>query len=90
MLVPQVINYESEFRSLVWRFSRLWVRLLILSGLLWRKRLAGWSGFARVLRKPDREAFDELMDACRSYASESSKATNPIVFEPIVMSIIPS
>ena len=29
-----------------------------------------WSGFARALRKPDREAFDELMDMCRTYASE--------------------
>ena len=47
-----------------------------------------WSGFARALRKPDREAFDELMDACRNYASESSCATNPIVFEPMVMSIM--
>jgi hypothetical protein len=47
-----------------------------------------WSGFARALRKPDREAFDELMDICRGYASESSNATNPIVFEPMVMSIL--
>ena len=47
-----------------------------------------WSGFARALRKPDREAFDELMDMCRTYASESSCATNPIVFEPMVMSIM--
>jgi hypothetical protein len=47
-----------------------------------------WSGFARALRKEDREAFDELMDMCRSYASESSNATNPIVFEPMVMSIM--
>lgn len=47
-----------------------------------------WSGFARALRKSDREAFDELMDMCRSYASESSNATNPIVFEPMVMSIL--
>ena len=47
-----------------------------------------WSGFDRALRKPDREAFDELMDACRSYASESSCATNPILFEPMVMSIL--
>jgi hypothetical protein len=52
------------------------------------EEIGRWSGFARALRKPDREAFDELMDACRSYASESRKATNPIVFEPIVMSII--
>ena len=47
-----------------------------------------WSGFARALRKPDREAFDELMDMCRAYASESSCATNPIIFEPMVMSIL--
>ena len=47
-----------------------------------------WSGFAYALRKPDREAFDELMDMCRTYASESSCATNPIVFEPMVMSIM--
>jgi len=47
-----------------------------------------WSGFARALRKPDREAFDELMDMCRTYASESGNATNPIVFEPMVMSIL--
>jgi hypothetical protein len=47
-----------------------------------------WRGFARALRREDREAFEELMDACRTYASESSCATNPIVFEPMVMSIL--
>jgi hypothetical protein len=47
-----------------------------------------WSGFARALRKEDREAFDELKEIGRSYASESSNATNPIVFEPMVMSIL--
>jgi hypothetical protein len=46
-----------------------------------------WSGFARALRRPDRGAFDELLDMCRSYASESGNATNPIVFELMVMSI---
>jgi hypothetical protein len=47
------------------------------------EEISRWSGFARALRKSDREAFDELMDMCRSYASESGNATNPIVFEPI-------
>ena len=47
-----------------------------------------WSGFAHALRKPDREAFDELMDMCRTYASESSCATNPIIFEPMIISIL--
>ena len=27
-----------------------------------------WSGFARALRKPDREAFDEIKDMCRNKA----------------------
>jgi len=28
------------------------------------------------------------MDMCKSFASESGNATNPIVFEPMVMSIL--
>ncbi len=49
-----------------------------------------WNGFAKALRKEDREAFDAVMDACRSYASAASNATKPILFEPMVMSIIVS
>jgi hypothetical protein len=47
-----------------------------------------WNGFARALRKPDREAFDELMDSCRRFAPESSNATNPVPFEPMVISML--
>ncbi|MCW3999067.1 MAG: hypothetical protein NWE93_02375 [Candidatus Bathyarchaeota archaeon] len=47
-----------------------------------------WSGFAKALRREDREAFDALMDACRSYASAASNATKPILFEPMMMSIV--
>jgi len=36
----------------------------------------------------DWEAFDEMMDLCRIFASESGNATNPIIFEPVVMSIL--
>jgi len=25
-----------------------------------------WSGFAKALRRPEREAFEDLMDMCRS------------------------
>lgn len=49
-----------------------------------------WNGFAKALRKEDREAFDALMDACRSYASAASNATKPILFEPMVLSILVS
>jgi hypothetical protein len=52
------------------------------------EEISRWSGFARALRKSDREAFEELMDMCMNYASESSCATNPILFEPMVMSIL--
>lgn len=47
-----------------------------------------WSGFARALRKEDRAAFEQIMDSCRNYASAGSNATHPIVFEPMVMSIL--
>jgi hypothetical protein len=47
-----------------------------------------WSGFMKALRREDREAFEALMDACRSYASAASNATQPILFEPMVLSIL--
>jgi hypothetical protein len=47
-----------------------------------------WAGFARALRKDDREAFEEMMDMCRGYASEASNAANPNLFEPFIMSIL--
>jgi hypothetical protein len=49
-----------------------------------------WSGFAKALRTEDREAFEALMDACRNYASAGSNATQPILFEPMVFSILVS
>jgi hypothetical protein len=39
-----------------------------------------WNGFGKALRIEDKAAFDALMDACRSYASAGSNATNPIFF----------
>jgi hypothetical protein len=46
-----------------------------------------WKGFAKALRSDDKAAFDALIDACRSYASAGSNATQPILFEPMLMSI---
>jgi hypothetical protein len=34
--------------------------------------ISRWSGFAHALRKPDREAFDELMDMCRTYLRKAA------------------
>lgn len=47
-----------------------------------------WNGFAKALRSEDKEAFNALMDACRSYASAGSNATQPILFEPMVLSVL--
>jgi hypothetical protein len=47
-----------------------------------------WDGFVKALRSEDRTAFEELMDACRVFASAGSNATQPVIFEPMVMSIL--
>jgi len=47
-----------------------------------------WKGFAKALRSEDRKAFETLMDACRSYASAGGNAVQPVLFEPMVMSIL--
>ena len=47
-----------------------------------------WKGFEKALRSEDKEAFKALMDACRSYASAGSNATQPILFEPMILSIL--
>ena len=52
------------------------------------KEIQRWNGFARALRNEDREAFEQMMDACRNHASAGSNATRPIMFEPMIMSIL--
>ena len=47
-----------------------------------------WNGFERALRSTDHAAFEALMDSCRSFASAGSNATQPILFEPMMMSIV--
>jgi hypothetical protein len=47
-----------------------------------------WDGFTKALRSEDRTAFEEMMDACRSSASAGSNATQPVIFEPMIMSIL--
>ncbi len=47
-----------------------------------------WKGFAKALRTQDLEAFETLMDACRGYASAGGNAVQPVLFEPMMMSIV--
>jgi hypothetical protein len=49
--------------------------------------IAKWRGFSKALRVEEREAFEAVIDACRSSASAASNATNAIVFESMSMSI---
>ena len=48
-----------------------------------------WKGFKKALTsEKDKEAFEELMDICRNNAMASGNACNPMIFEPMVMSIL--
>lgn len=50
--------------------------------------ISGWREFKKALDIQDQEVFEQLMDAARSYASASGCAVNPIIFEPMVISIM--
>lgn len=52
------------------------------------RELSGWSGFERALRREDKAAFNRMMDMCRNFASAGSNATRPVLFEPMIMSIL--
>ena len=47
-----------------------------------------WTGFEKALRSQEHEAFEKLMDACRSFAQAGGNSTQPTLFEPMVMSIL--
>lgn len=47
-----------------------------------------WGGFLKALRRKDREAFEDLMNECRRYASAAGAATRPIVAEAMFMSVL--
>ena len=47
-----------------------------------------WDGFSKALRNDDREAFEQMMNACRNYASAASNATRPVLLEAMFMSIL--
>ena len=48
-----------------------------------------WKSFRNALpSEEERVAFDELMDMCRNNGMAGSAACNPIIFEPMAMSIL--
>lgn len=50
--------------------------------------IARWEGFRKALRGKEVEAFNEMMNACRTHASAGSMATRPILAEAMFMSIL--
>jgi len=56
--------------------------------MILEKEIEKWDGFVRALRADDRIAFDELMNACRCYASAAGASTRPILTEAMFMSIL--
>jgi hypothetical protein len=50
--------------------------------------IAQWDGFRDKLSPAAQEAFDELMDMCRGHATASGNACNPVIFEPMAISIL--
>lgn len=50
--------------------------------------IALWENFRRALRGREIEAFDKMMDACRSHASAGSMATRAVISESMFMCIL--
>ena len=51
--------------------------------------ISRWKSFGNALSSDEeKQAFDALMDMCRNNAMASGNACNPIIFEPMVMSIL--
>jgi len=50
--------------------------------------IAHWEGFRRALRGRDVEAFDKMMNACRTYASAGGMATRTVLSEAMFMCIL--
>jgi hypothetical protein len=48
-----------------------------------------WKNFRDALpREEEKQSFDTIVDMCRSQVMAGSNACNPILFEPIVMSLL--
>ncbi len=51
--------------------------------------IARWKPFLKTLNsEEDREAFKVMMDMCRNNAMAGGAACNPVIFEPMALSIL--
>jgi hypothetical protein len=47
-----------------------------------------WKNFRKTLLDEEKQAFDEIMDMARINAMAAGNACKPVLFEPMVMSIL--
>jgi hypothetical protein len=53
------------------------------------EEIAHWKPFREALASDEeKQAFDDVADMCRNMAMAGGSACNPILFEPMVMSIL--
>ncbi len=51
--------------------------------------ISRWKSLRNALtNEEEKQAFDQIMDMCRGLASAGSAACNPIIFEPMAISIL--
>jgi hypothetical protein len=51
--------------------------------------IANWKSFRDALSSEDeKQAFDTIMDLCRIQAMAASNACKPILFEPMILSVL--
>ena len=87
MLEPQVKAYENEIRLLGGLASM--GKTVPSYRMALEDEIHRWKAFRNSLTSDeDKAAFDELMDMCRNNGMASSNACNPIIFEPMAMSIL--
>jgi hypothetical protein len=87
MLEPQVNAYQQQNKS-NGGLTRMG-KTVPSYRMVVEWEIGKWKNFRNALAsEEEREAFDELMDMCRKHATEGSCATNPIIFEPMAISIL--
>jgi hypothetical protein len=53
------------------------------------EEIAHWKPFREALvSDEEKQAFDDVADMCRNMAMAGSNACNPILFEPMIMSVL--
>ncbi len=84
---PYVNDYENEIRLLGGLASM--GKTVPSYRMALEDEIYRWKNFRNALpNEEERAAFDDLADMCRNLASASSCACNPVIFEPMAMSIM--